>query len=159
MSLPNFGRRTGRELTSESSAMRVATAGRPAPLRDGGRGSFQCLRSASIARLARPAMPAGFATVRRPSSLQRNPVTDRQTANALAGMKLSARCCGRLQSSGGVSPTTWRNVFVVRRTDGPVRTQSVDAGCGLAAAEAARDVTAERAGTTCALVGLLVRFP
>src|SRR5262245_16163006 len=32
-----------------------------------------------------PAMPAGFATVRRPSSLQRDPVTDRQTANALAG--------------------------------------------------------------------------
>src|SRR5262245_16316033 len=38
-------------------------------------------------------------------------------------MKLSARCCGRLQSSGGVSPTTWRNVLVVRRTDGPVCTQ------------------------------------
>src|SRR5262249_51399795 len=50
--------------------------------------------AASIARLA-PAMPAGFATVSRPSSLQRDPVTDRQTANALAGRREDRVAQGR----------------------------------------------------------------
>src|SRR5215470_15013654 len=53
------------------------------------------LRSASIARLCAPAMPAGFATVRRPSSLQRDPVTDRQIANALAGRRKDRVAEGR----------------------------------------------------------------